>query len=68
MKLGNNPFGKVAGISGAFRSVLIAAVLFCQPLSLQAAENVIVASATEQSRVAAVSEKILVRASSTVLV
>ncbi len=41
---------------------MIAAVLLCQPSKLAAEENVIVASATEQSRVAAVAEIILVRA------
>ena len=47
---------------GAYRAILIMVVLFLRPLSLQAADNSIVASATDQSRVAAVSAAILTRA------
>ncbi len=62
MKKGEIPIGFSSGISDACRAVVIAVVLFWQPLSLQADDNVIVASATEQSRVAAVSETIMARA------
>jgi ABC-type amino acid transport substrate-binding protein len=62
MKIGKIPIGSSSGVSEACRAVVIAVVLFWQPLSPQAADNVIVASATDQSRVAAVSETIMVRA------
>ncbi len=62
MKIGKVPIGRPSGVSGACRAVVIAVVLFWQPSILQADENVFVASATEQSRVAAVSETIMVRA------
>ena len=54
--------GSSSGILDACRAVVIAAVLFWQPSNLQAGDNVVVASATDQSRVAAVSETIMVRA------
>ncbi len=62
MKKGEIPIGFSSGNSDACRAVVIAVVLFWQPSSLQADDNVIVASATEQSRVAAVSETIMARA------
>ncbi len=62
MKIGKIPIGRPSGVSGACRAVVIAVVLFWQPSILRADENVFVASATEQSRVAAVSETIMVRA------
>ena len=45
-----------------FAAILIAVALFWLPPGSQAADKVIVASATNQSRVAAVSEIIMVRA------
>ncbi len=51
-----------SGISGACRVVVIAVALFWQPSNPQAGDKVIVASATYQSRVAAVSETIMSRA------
>ena len=54
--------GSSSGILDACRAVVIVAVLFWQPSNLQAGDNVVVASATDQSRVAAVSETIMVRA------
>ncbi len=62
MKIGQFPIGSSSDISFVCRAVVIAVVLFLQPPSLQADENVIVASATELSRVAAVTETIMVRA------
>ncbi len=54
--------GSSSGILDACRAVVLATVLFWQPSNLQAGDNVVVASATDQSRVAAVSETIMVRA------
>ncbi len=67
MKTGKIPIGSSSSISDACRAVVIAAVviavvLFWQPSGLQADDSVIVASATDQSRVAAVSETIMVQA------
>ena len=59
MKIGKFPMGNSSGISDACRAVVIAVVLFWQPSNLQAGDNVIVASATDQSRVATVSETIM---------
>ena len=50
------PFGPV------FLAILVAVLLLCHQSMPQAADNVIVATATNQSRVAAVSEIIMVRA------
>jgi polar amino acid transport system substrate-binding protein len=62
MKIGKIPMGSSSRILDACRAVVIAAVLFWQPSNLQAGDNVVVASATYQSRVAAVSETIMARA------
>ena len=62
MKIGQIPIGSSSDISAVCRAVVIAVALFWQTPSLLADENVIVASATELSRVAAVTETIMVRA------
>ncbi len=56
------PHRKFFRYFGACHAVVIAVALFWLPSISQAADNVIVASATNQSRVAAVSEIIMVRA------